>query len=195
MPNSKSTAKPKSFWKNNAELTCQMCGSPFHSTQRGRRGREAKYCSNKCQNATRTRNQLSKACEYCGVEFFYFPSRAKFGAAKFCSAICSAASMKSRPVTERFWPKVSKTPTCWIWMGAHNEDGYGLIYIEGKMIAAHRMSWELSNGPIPPSASILHKCDNPPCVNPDHLYAGTQSDNVHDMLARGRAHWQQKSYR
>jgi hypothetical protein len=94
---------------------------------------------------------------------------------------------------ERFWSLTMPEPMsgCFLWMAGADSDGYGWFYIgtqNGKQIscAAHRFSWELQNGPIPKSKHILHKCDTPSCVNPDHLYLGTNSDNQLDAHARSR---------
>ncbi len=75
---------------------------------------------------------------------------------------------------------------CWFWMGALDTGGYGLMQstISSK---AHRISWTLFHGNIPKDKKVLHKCDNRNCVNPDHLFLGSQYDNVHDMIAKGRA--------
>jgi hypothetical protein len=76
-------------------------------------------------------------------------------------------------------------------MGDHNDDGYGRVHIpKGKPVPAHRFSYELVNGPIPDGLRVLHHCDNPPCVNPVHLFVGTQADNGRDMVAKGR--WRDK---
>lgn len=98
-----------------------------------------------------------------------------------------------RSISERFWAKVSKPDgdgACWIWNAALNEHGYGLIARGGKcggMALANRVSWEINEGPIPDGLCVLHHCDNPPCVNPDHLWLGTRADNNADMIAKGRA--------
>ena len=86
-----------------------------------------------------------------------------------------------------FWNKVEKTENCWLWKRACNQYGYGVINIgAGKNKLAHRLAWELTQGPIPSGIDVLHHCDNPPCVNPAHLFLGTQLDNVHDMYAKSR---------
>ncbi len=105
--------------------------------------------------------------------------------------------MSSDPTTQgsipdyaaRFWLKVEKTDTCWLWTDKHNRGGYGWVYA-GKSFhtnLAHRISYILTNGPIPKNLHVLHHCDNPPCVNPAHLFLGTQADNNRDMYAKGRA--------
>lgn len=81
---------------------------------------------------------------------------------------------------------------CWNYIGCTNSTGYGHIRKNGKVQKAHRVSFEYFIGPIPDGLFICHKCDNPACVNPDHLYAGTQKDNVRDMFSRGRAASQRK---
>lgn len=75
---------------------------------------------------------------------------------------------------------------CWFWIGAKSGK-YGGFYISGKMYRAHRVSWELNNGYIPNGLFVLHKCDKPKCVNPAHLWVGTQKENVQDMVRKGRS--------
>ena len=88
---------------------------------------------------------------------------------------------------ERFWSKVKKTEGCWLWMGARDPDGYGSFRVGSRGTHAHRIAYALKVGHIPPGLSVLHRCDNPPCVRPDHLFLGTQLDNVNDMAKKGRA--------
>ena len=102
-----------------------------------------------------------------------------------------------QPIAERFWPKVQKGPGCWLWQGAgggrykYKDTNYirpGVIHwsqAEG-LIPAHRAAWRLCIGEIPDGLFVLHHCDNPLCVNPKHLFLGTQSDNMHDMASKGR---------
>jgi HNH endonuclease len=90
-------------------------------------------------------------------------------------------------VLERFQKYVKKTDTCWIWTGAKNENGYGILNVKGRGTIASRLAWELEYGGIPEGKYVLHHCDNPSCVNPDHLYLGSQTDNMRDMELRSRA--------
>ena len=92
------------------------------------------------------------------------------------------------PLSVRFWKRVNKTDTCWLWTGTRNPNGYGMIRARpGKTRdLTHRVSWMLHNGDIPDGLCVLHRCDNPACVRPEHLFLGTRADNVHDMVAKGR---------
>lgn len=76
---------------------------------------------------------------------------------------------------------------CWLWEGSTNEDGYGRFWNGHRRIGAHRQSWIEARGQIPVGLSVLHRCDNPACVNPNHLFLGTQLDNISDMKTKGRA--------
>lgn len=87
---------------------------------------------------------------------------------------------------DRFWQKVEKTEGCWNWKGAKHVKGYGAFRYNNRMGRAHRASYEMFCGPIPDGMLVLHKCDNPSCVNPDHLFLGTNSDNMADKVAKGR---------
>lgn len=93
-----------------------------------------------------------------------------------------------KPLEERFWKKVQKTNDCWLWTATKITSGlpYGMIGVNGTNKLAHRISYELTYGPIPEGMNVLHRCDNPSCVRPDHLFLGTQSDNARDMVAKGR---------
>lgn len=94
---------------------------------------------------------------------------------------------KKKPISERFWSKVSKSEGCWLWTGARLPRGYGKIGRDcGGWDLAHRVSWELHFGAITDGLHVLHKCDNPPCVNPAHLFLGTRSDNMQDCFRKLR---------
>lgn len=87
---------------------------------------------------------------------------------------------------ENFWTKVKKTDNCWLWQAATAGKGYGVIRFEARQQYAHRVSWQLHFGKIPFSMCVLHKCDIPSCVNPEHLFLGTIADNNADMKQKGR---------
>lgn len=94
-----------------------------------------------------------------------------------------------KPIFERFWEKVEKTDTCWLWTGARTVPGYGKIGEggdKGNTLLAHRVSWEMVNGKVPEDLFVCHKCDNPPCVRPSHLFLGTPKDNMSDKVLKGR---------
>lgn len=99
-----------------------------------------------------------------------------------------------RSLLERWEEKVDRSggpDACWLWTSVVSRDGYGRIWSEGRMPGAHRVAWELFRGPIPKGGGqhrtcVLHRCDVPICVNPGHLFLGTDADNVADMTAKGR---------
>lgn len=98
----------------------------------------------------------------------------------------SIARMES--AMRRFWGKVEKKSDdeCWEWKGAKLSHGYGAFNIGVRRISTHRFSWEIHYGEIPPGMLVCHKCDNPPCVNPKHLFLGTDTDNQRDKYLKGR---------
>jgi hypothetical protein len=96
-------------------------------------------------------------------------------------------------IAPRFWARVTRGDGCWTWTGTRGPKGYGRAYVPdprpgvgGRPASAHRVAWQLANGPIPAGVCVLHRCDNPPCCRPDHLFLGTNDDNIADRHAKGR---------
>jgi hypothetical protein len=90
----------------------------------------------------------------------------------------------------RLWAGIQQTDGCWPWTGGKHRAGYGVIRDGGDTVLTHRLMWVLTFGPIPKGMDVCHRCDNPPCCRPGHLFVGTREDNVHDMIDKGRAAWQ-----
>ncbi len=84
------------------------------------------------------------------------------------------------------WTRVKKTETCWLWTGPVNSTGYGSVIFDGHKTGAHRASYEMAYGPFDKRLCVLHQCDTPRCVRPDHLWLGTRGDNMRDCAAKGR---------
>lgn len=94
---------------------------------------------------------------------------------------------------EFFWANVEKTNTCWNWVGSKSSKkgeggGYGQFWVDGKMVRVHRFSYELHKGKITNGLFVCHTCDNSLCVNPDHLWLGTNKENITDMMRKQRGH-------
>lgn len=97
---------------------------------------------------------------------------------------------ESDRLRQRFAAKVRRTPDCWLWTGSATPCGYGQMWVgrrgDGGPLYAHRIAWQLSHGPVPEGLSVLHHCDTPACVRPDHLFLGTHTDNMRDASRKGR---------
>lgn len=118
----------------------------------------------------------NRTCDKCGKRL------TKAIRIRYCSWQCRYRGT----VLERFMEKVHKTDSCWIWVGGKNAKGYGSFGGDEGVKSAHRYSWLLHKGAIPSGLHVLHTCDNPPCVNPSHLWLGTNKDNTNDKVKKGR---------
>lgn len=138
---------------------------------------------------------IPRICKTCKSEFLAQPSQVLIGNGNFCSRACVNKSRIVHP-SIRFWKMVLKTgkaPShipeigqCWSWLGDTDNYGYGHIFVDGKMMKAHRFSWIIHFGAIPRIFHVCHHCDNPPCVRPEHLFLGTDMDNMRDCIEKGR---------
>lgn len=148
--------------KDKVLLWCPICIMPYSVSPGHVKYR--KTCSQECAN-------IKKSIVYTGKGFY--------------KTATIEESLKKR--AEGFWQKVEKKDYCWEWKASRSICNYGQFWFMGKMVRAHRFSWILHYSAIPEGKYILHKCDNPGCVNPEHLYVGTAKDNYNDMMKKGRA--------
>ena len=143
-----------------------------------------KFCSMDCVRNFR----IHKNCPQCGREFTL--SRSLENKRTCCSRKCDSEYRSTTSVARRLWKNVTKTDECWLWTATKNKQGYGQVYANGRLQLAHRVAYELNVGSILPGLHLLHRCDTPACVRPDHMFIGTHFDNMQDMIRKGRARWQ-----
>lgn len=128
------------------------------------------------------------ACGNCGREFH--PISGRVNSSKYCSRICASKHIGPVPTSleSKFFKHtdIRESAECWPWEGPRSPNGYGQVSCAGDKRSAHRLSYEIFNGPIPAGMVVRHVCDNPSCVNPEHLLLGSKADNSRDMMMRGR---------
>jgi hypothetical protein len=176
--------------------SCARCSAPIIA------GR--KFCSRSCYAIFRWGDKSGDLpsdpeppCLVCGQAVsFFIPGHCYLRRKdmRFCSVRCRHERARSETICrERFWERVNKDGPehltlgkCWVWTGYRIEEGYGQLTVNNRPCPAHRYSYELHFGKPPDSLCVCHHCDNPPCVNPAHLFLGTNQDNVDDKVAKGR---------
>ncbi len=157
---------------------CAACGG-------GPIPRRQTFCSRKCASASWRKPEKVFQCIGCGITFSPQNNKTR-PVRKFCSAKCYGHY--EPPVIEKFWANVWKQEGwCWLWYGGVGVFGYGEIWNGARNMAAHRFAYQNLVGPIPEGLCVLHKCDVPQCVNPEHLFLGTKKDNTWDMILKGRS--------
>lgn len=167
--------------------TCHHCGAPLPADRPGRGGRQAtrKFCSTRCKsghrNATR-RSPTRVVCELCGeARLLLHPDMAGTMCRTCAASVGSgvARAVNTQPATERFMRQVEKDAAsgCWKWIGTRQSNGYGAFSADGRILRAHRWSYENFVGPIPDGLQIDHRCRNRACVNPAHLEPVTAKEN------------------
>jgi endogenous inhibitor of DNA gyrase (YacG/DUF329 family) len=132
----------------------------------------------------RTNNGEIRKCKCCGIEIVSWPSTPR----TYCSRRCK------RVDPSRFWARVNKTDSCWLWVGTIAHHGYGVFQWDGADVYVHRLSWLIHNGPVPDGLFVCHTCDVRNCVRPDHLFVGTREDNMQDAVAKRRFPWNRRTH-
>lgn len=168
---------------------CQTCGQTFSATPTQVRHDRGKYCSRSCLYQELGKNRVERNCEYCGKQLSVPQWQFKSRPLQYCSRACVQAqridNLHKKDLGERFFSFVKKTESCWLWTGATSALGYGKLSVDGKLRQATAISYFLQHGTWP-ELFMCHSCDNPPCVNPDHLFPGDHKANHQDMMKKGR---------
>lgn len=125
-------------------------------------------------------------CKRCGQRIKWSTLR-KCKNTKFCSFQCYCKNKTKTPAERLRLKSVTKLNGCIEWIGNKNNKGYGIMEVAGRTLACHRLAWELANNKkVPNNMCVCHSCDNPPCINPAHLWIGTRADNHIDMVNKNR---------
>lgn len=175
---------------NRITVICHQCGKPFTiGPARASNPKEGKFCSRACYFASiRTGPSGLAVCHRCGTSFTTSPGQTE--SRQYCSRACMYAAVRENNeamAVDRFWSHVQKTESCWEYRPGNTERcDHARVWYRGRNVGAHRFSYELAYGAIPQDMHVLHRCDNPRCVRPDHLFLGTPADNIQDMITKGR---------
>lgn len=177
--------------KPNIKTLCVQCGAEKLTYPCHIRSGKPLFCSVKCRTES-TMKRITLPCVSCGKQITKKPSDFKRGRGSYCSRECMyiGVSGPRTSLSEQFWKYVEKTESCWIWTGSRSSHNYGQLRVNNKLLTASRISYELHKGEIKKGLCVLHACDNPPCVNPEHLWLGTKLENVRDMISKRRAIFQ-----
>lgn len=183
------------------QVNCQLCNKSFHTPQFRLQNQRGKFCSRNCHNRS-LQKTIEKNCQYCQKFFHVTPSVLRQGGGRCCSLPCRDAlnTLNAQPIESRMEQYIDRTSSpngCWIWTGARDSAGYGTVFLRMKQNdskksrkkdqdRAHRLMWIRNFGPIPEGIFVCHRCDNPPCCNPEHLFLGSPADNNLDSVIKGR---------
>lgn len=143
----------------------------------------------KCGRMRRSKYPDSKVCPQCGGTFHRSTYRASnWPRVKFCGLTCYNAAKRYTPEQRAavFWSRTDRVGECMVHRGCKDKWGYAHIAVWGRRVQAHRYAYEMKVGSIPAGMLVMHTCDNPPCVNPEHLKLGTDLDNTRDKLLKRR---------
>ncbi len=176
------------------QTNCAYCGNTFQVRPYKIIAGTKLFCSHHCACKDRTVAR-EIPCPICGDTFIVRPSQIRNGGGKFCSRKCALVnwSRTPLPVAFRFWRRVEITEGCWLWKGwCGGKSGHGTFIVDkarGISTTAHRFAWTLLRGDVPEGIFVCHDCpggDVPRCVRPDHMFLGTQGDNLRDAGRKGR---------
>lgn len=161
--------------------TCERCGKIFRRPPS--RAKTTRFCSVEC-----TMNRVERTCEWCGKLFSVPASMIVHHAVKYCGTDCKYKAAVTDPVAT-IMGRIDRSggpDACWPYTGTRLPKGYGSHKANHRHWYAHRVAYEQTYGPIADGLEVCHKCDNPPCCNPTHLFLGTHAENMQDKIDKGR---------
>lgn len=168
---------------------CEVCGKAFEVTQADARRGRGRRCSASCGHTKR--HIPNRTCKRCGRAFYKNAYAIAHGGGLYCSNACQTRSRPVEPLWSRVWRRIDYGgPGCWEWTGGKDRKGYGLLSVEHegqrRPRTVPRLVWFLVHGDWP--IFCCHRCDNPACARPSHLFNGTPADNNRDMWSKGRGY-------